>query len=165
MCASHAQLVADLSSRLESLRVGGAKRNKLFACNMSMSFTDGLTTQSSTDPNDPVVLQLEDQLRALGPAPRRLAPVTPAQRAEALTHAAQRVSVGDVSVLWKYCRAWSVDRAHTTRGLRTRTDHALGDVSEGKRSLGPGHLRQLCKALALPECGWGWTEYRGDATL
>uniref|UniRef100_A0A7S3R2T6 C2 domain-containing protein n=1 Tax=Dunaliella tertiolecta TaxID=3047 RepID=A0A7S3R2T6_DUNTE len=75
MCASHAQLVADLSSRLDSLK-----------------------TQSSTDPNDPVVLQLEDQLRALGPAPRRLAPVTPAQRAEALTHAAQRVSVGDVGV-------------------------------------------------------------------
>ena len=38
-------------------------------------------------------LQLEDQLRALGPAPRRLAPVTPAHRAEALTHAAQREAI------------------------------------------------------------------------
>ncbi|KAF5837475.1 hypothetical protein DUNSADRAFT_4277 [Dunaliella salina] len=75
MCASHTQLVQDLSSRLE-----------------------GLKTQSSTDPNGPVVLQLEDQLRALGPAPRRVTPVTPAQRSEALTHAAQRVSAGDVGV-------------------------------------------------------------------
>jgi len=52
--------------------------------------------RASADPNDPLVLQLEDQLRALGPAPRRLAPATAGQRAEALYAAAQRVPAGDV---------------------------------------------------------------------
>jgi len=55
-----------------------------------------LQARASADPNDPVLLQLEDQLRALGPAPRRLAPVTPTHRAEALAHAAQRVALGEV---------------------------------------------------------------------
>ena len=75
-------------------------------------------------------LQLEDQLRALGPAPRRLAPVTPAHRAEALTHAAQRVAAGDVSVCVCYNMCALVTPAHRAEALTHAAQRvAAGDVS------------------------------------
>ncbi|KAJ9514810.1 hypothetical protein QJQ45_028482, partial [Haematococcus lacustris] len=76
MCASHKALVAELSNRLATMK-----------------------GRPSADPRDPVILQLEDQLAALGKAPRCLGPRTPQDQAQALLNAQQRVLAGQVGVV------------------------------------------------------------------
>lgn len=50
-CSAHKALVTDLTNRLDALK-----------------------GRPSADPSDPLIMQLEEQLRALGPVPRRLGP-------------------------------------------------------------------------------------------
>lgn len=122
MCSAHKALVTDLTNRLDGLKVRppyclpetqlpalhtAYAQTSVYRCTPkptrhTFTFCDHPQGRPSADPNDPLILQLEDQLRALGRVPRRLGPTTPEDRAACLQRAAERVLAGDVSTLLLY---------------------------------------------------------------